>query len=973
MKKTTFLHVISYVLLFLCHANLSAQEPFHRKISFIEGLPTQVIFDLHVNQKGLLFMGSDRGLMSYNGTQFKIFPFIDNLALSVNGIKEDADGRLWCKNFSNQVFFLNSKGYLQNFNPISNYFLEHQNQKLVDFFWINKNEFWLLTQDYVLLYQNSSFKKVFSINDRVELITGGDFNYSTNTLTLFTTLRVVQIDKQNRITVIDATIGQKEGLTIAKDFYYVTKNRQSGVFDNQGVAYNSADIPSDSFFISLSLVEEQLWLCTTTGIFEVDVPQKRLKNGFLQENKVTDIVIDKEGNRWVSTLDEGLFMIPDMRVNRATLDSRESKKFLLSLAKDPSGNIFAGDIKGNVYEVSTKGKFKMTYDTESTLEVENIFILQSQMYTSVGLFDLGSSKVKSKAFYGKSLAEDYLGNLVMAGSNFAALVNKNINESPKLPNEFSKDFFITDAANYQKIVLRYQRSRCAIYSFRHQKYYVGYSDGFYAYDHKGLAYEILGHKGDKIIATDLKEDANGHLWVSTSQNGLFKIADQKVVKHFTTTDGLLSTFCRKIDVDDNGVWIATNEGINLYSFKDERMFNISAMMAFHGIAINDILCAQDKIWLATSSGLIFFQKDAIQTQGISNFKINEIAINNVKNEDKGFQFDYYNSRIQVRVDVAHFKSLGKYFIEYRLLPEDTIWHAQPAQLKDITFLSLKPNDYTLDIRLRSGDQISEVSTVFLKVNKPFWMTYWFISLCFISLGLLIYAVYKFALQQSSNKQFVKEQLALSQLTALRSQMNPHFMFNVLNAVQGLIYSNQKTKANEYLGAFSDLMRRTLDVSDKKEISIADELDTIKLYVELEQARFNDHDFEAVYHLPEDKELCSYLIPTLIIQPFVENAIKHGLLHKVGSKLLQISVEQKTSDYWVFVIEDNGIGRLNSAKINQQIRKHQSFATKAIGHRIQLINKLSDKPIKINTEDLLDNFNKPNGTRVTIWIPVKRML
>jgi LytS/YehU family sensor histidine kinase len=232
-------------------------------------------------------------------------------------------------------------------------------------------------------------------------------------------------------------------------------------------------------------------------------------------------------------------------------------------------------------------------------------------------------------------------------------------------------------------------------------------------------------------------------------------------------------------------------------------------------------------------------------------------------------------------------------------------------------------------------------------------------------------VFKWATNRARKKQLIKEQLALSQLTALRTQMNPHFMFNVLNAVQGLIYSNQKSRANEYLGTFSDLMRKTLDVSDKRSISIYEELETIKLYVELEKARFEGDDFDFILDFPKQVDLHQYQIPSLIVQPFVENAIKHGLMHKTGKKILSLSIKKGNENYWEFEIKDNGIGREQSGKINASMKKHQSFATKATSNRITLINKLSPLPITLQINDL-ENEGIVSGTQVVLQIPIKEV-
>ena len=198
-------------------------------------------------------------------------------------------------------------------------------------------------------------------------------------------------------------------------------------------------------------------------------------------------------------------------------------------------------------------------------------------------------------------------------------------------------------------------------------------------------------------------------------------------------------------------------------------------------------------------------------------------------------------------------------------------------------------------------------------------------------------------------------------------MNPHFLFNVLNAVQGLIYSNQKNKATDYLGKFSDLMRKILDSSDKNEVTIEKEFETIDLYVSLEKARFED-DFEYKISFPENVDLSQYKIPSMIIQPFVENAIKHGLMHKEGPKRLEIKAEI-LNDIWCFTIDDNGVGRKASEIINQKIKKHISFATKAIENRVKLINKTTDITIDIETIDKKSKLDEALGTRIKIYIPI----
>ena len=161
------------------------------------------------------------------------------------------------------------------------------------------------------------------------------------------------------------------------------------------------------------------------------------------------------------------------------------------------------------------------------------------------------------------------------------------------------------------------------------------------------------------------------------------------------------------------------------------------------------------------------------------------------------------------------------------------------------------------------------------------------------------------------------------------------------------------------------MRKILDSSDKNEVTLDKEFETIDLYVSLEKARF-DNDFEYKITYPDDVDLGAYSIPSMIIQPFVENAIKHGLMHKEGYKKLDIKAEL-FDDVWCFTIDDNGVGRQASEVINQKIKKHISFATKAIDNRIKLINKMAAIAIDIEIIDKKALDGKALGTRIKIYI------
>jgi LytS/YehU family sensor histidine kinase len=217
------------------------------------------------------------------------------------------------------------------------------------------------------------------------------------------------------------------------------------------------------------------------------------------------------------------------------------------------------------------------------------------------------------------------------------------------------------------------------------------------------------------------------------------------------------------------------------------------------------------------------------------------------------------------------------------------------------------------------------------------------------------------------QQSIKEQVLKSQLVALRAQMNPHFLYNVLNTVQGLVYSNRKTEAGSLLGNFSDLMRKMLQSSDKQILSVADEVENLRLYLELEKARFDEgfsYSIE-IEHIPDPSFV---FIPSMLVQPFAENSVKHGLMHKRGSKKLIVRFS-KTAEGIRVSIDDNGIGRLRSEEINQRIHnKPAAFATLALEERMALFNRLYKRKIQIEMIDKIGPDGQAEGTLVLLLIP-----
>lgn len=214
---------------------------------------------------------------------------------------------------------------------------------------------------------------------------------------------------------------------------------------------------------------------------------------------------------------------------------------------------------------------------------------------------------------------------------------------------------------------------------------------------------------------------------------------------------------------------------------------------------------------------------------------------------------------------------------------------------------------------------------------------------------------------------LEKNLNESKLVAIKSQMNPHFFYNALNTIQSFILSNDKKEALSYLSKFSALTRKILEMTEKESISIADEVKTLQLYLDIEKARFEEN-FDYQISIDQKIDAENTKIPAMLLQPYVENALKHGLLHKKGEKHLEITFAENLENIVIEII-DNGIGREKSAALKSiKNKNHKSFATKAIQNRIDLLNANKVQKMSIEIVDNLTQNEQVSGTKVAISIP-----
>ena len=272
------------------------------------------------------------------------------------------------------------------------------------------------------------------------------------------------------------------------------------------------------------------------------------------------------------------------------------------------------------------------------------------------------------------------------------------------------------------------------------------------------------------------------------------------------------------------------------------------------------------------------------------------------------------------------------------------------------------------LRYETDSHRKEVELLSLRIKNQRLMIYGFNGFLVLSLaiGLLLFRGSKLKARRRISEMNRK----ISEITQanLRQQMNPHFIFNTLNSIQYYMYQHDKLATNNYLTKFSSLMRKVLENSRHTSVTLHDELEALNLYLELERIRFKDKfDYEII--VDEEIDALMYKVPTMLIQPYVENSICHGLMPGEGKGIVKIDLKLNSA-YINCTIEDNGIGRDAAQKIREKSENnHNSLGTQIVTSRLDLVNSLYGTSLKTIYTDLKDEKGEPEGTRVEIHIPI----
>lgn len=324
---------------------------------------------------------------------------------------------------------------------------------------------------------------------------------------------------------------------------------------------------------------------------------------------------------------------------------------------------------------------------------------------------------------------------------------------------------------------------------------------------------------------------------------------------------------------------------------------------------------------------------------------------------------YNNNFVSIEFSALTYTDIRQINYYYRMTGVDQKWiHTTTKQFADYT--DLHPGQYLFEVKADYGYGPTSVTSLAIMVTPPWWETWWFRILCLLALGSLIYMIVRNRIETIRKEAALKHRIAETEMMALRSQMNPHFIFNCINSIDAMIQRNDKYKATVYLNKFAKLIRNVLDSSKQNKISLSRDMETLQLYIDLELFRHQDK-FTASVTADEELLQNDYKVPPLIVQPYVENAILHGLRHKMDHPgKLSVSVTKK-DECILYVIQDNGVGR---KAFNGDSRKDSNgYGMQISSDRVRLFN--NEEIASVHITDLEDN-GIPAGTRVEVQLKIQ---
>lgn len=975
MKPIKLLLYCFWLLLLIASKGL-AQTVFLPHYTTKDGLPSNNCFYTLQDKKGFIWIATDAGVSRFDGAVFENFSVDDGLPDNqILQIREDRKGRLWFMALNGQLsYFLDGKIYNENnnsalkqlnFNGVVVSFLEDRKGNLwfgtnnnIIGFWDGKKTRKFLSNSSQYKFQNAYLYedengKIRAINKSANFVLdNGKFIKTSNS---FFPLSYKAINKQS------------------DTIYFLNESGLQSIKNGKQVSVlklNKQLIRSDLGYIFLG--EKRLWLSNENGVAGIDLKTENFKR-FLEKTTVNQTIRDRQGNLWFTTTN-GIYKLPKLKDQLYTFGKSNGlkKPIIKSIIKDKTNRLWLGSNDGtiNILSIATKQINTIQLPDASKFAVIKQLVRDDLNNRIFFASDLGLGSVNAN--YPKSDKFTFLKEL---NNNVFVIKNFTIDSTTKLTLSLSSGVVILNDRNKLEFsAFKYKEQRdffkdrsYRVFYDRDQNLWFSNISGLSEFNHNKLnkhyeKYNILSKR-----INDIRQLANGSIAMATDGYGIVILKNGIITHLINHKKGLSSNIVNKLFVRDEYLWAIGNTGINRISFKDGKV-QINAFDDLNGLFsddFNDLFIDKDTAYFATNNGLVYFRYNhALQPAEAPKIYITEVLNNKVALNLTQSSFNIPPKDLSITISYAavDFKNRNLTY-RYRLKDKQA-WIETKNRRVELS--SLEPGKYVFEVSAKSQNSTwSMPAKIELNLEKRFYQSWWFIAVAFILTSYVIYlssvSITKRQKNKEQEKLLLKNKILMLEQQALQAMMNPHFVFNVMNSIQHFINTKNTISANKILTGFAKLIRKNLEICTQSYISLQEELNYLQLYLALEKNRFGDKlNFEIIVAETIDKD--ETLIPSMLLQPYIENAIWHGIMPKEDGGKISIEIKDKLEDVLLIHIIDDGIGIENSLANKKQA--HQSKGMDLTKERINLLNKIEAKPIHLSVKQ-----NGKAGTIVTLELPL----
>jgi len=960
---------------------LLSQDSRFKHFTVNNGLANSMVYYAMQDSKGYMWFCTESGVNRFDGTHFETFTIQNGLADNENfRCIEDSKGRIWFASYNGQLSYYNGREFINERNDTSLKQISSVHKHIEDIIEDPKGNIWFSKHSESNIYKYDGKKlelfeaRPSSWGDKTYLKFFFNYQGHVNYLNYTASGFLREDPETNNSHKIIGTQGSAHTVILPRKLqldsglFYYTDALGLMKFNNDSinpVPVNYRFQLAYSPVVNLIVTTNEAWLIANCdGILRFKDYKNTRFNGscehFLKGLCLSHITKDSEGGIWMTTLSDGVFYLPP------------AAEFITNIAGKGIASAGYNRHNGLVGFGTFDGKFFLLEHDSLTLRYEfknpengRIKILKWQSPTRILLgnhqgpydYDLISSTQATL-----TLNEPYLGCadvdegeagiwlllrhkiVLMQGNTTQVIYGKNDSRTEKLisiAGDGKKGCWFTGIQNLYWLALESKKPKLIA--------------------------------GNSLFNSNLKDLglANNLLWVATDGNGIFVFKDGKLLKHiYSANTTLTSDVCQKLVYDGKGkMWVATNKGITvLDALTFKYLYSFTTNDNLINNDVKDIDVFNDKAYVATPAGVSVI--DVSKMTGKAQPPV--LHLKNIVVKDTIYaladqpRFYYQRGVLKLSYTGITFQSKTSLRYRYKFAREGSEWNETPSD--QLEFYDLEPGEYSLLICAKKYNSewcepVLAKFTILPLRYQTIWLKLLVVALLICALAIITGLVIK---TKKRNVE-TEKQILQGELRAIRLQMNPHFIFNTLNSLQLFIFQNKSIEANAYIAKFSRLIRWIMAYSEKQEITLEEEIEFLKTYVALEQLRFDESlkvEFSTDPSLPPQHTY----IPPLIVQPFVENAIKYGLAEKKEGGLLKISY-QKTGSLVFVTVEDNGVGRDKVRQDQaQSVNKPPSKGIKYTEERLQLLLRGLNVKDAVKITDLYAD-GIATGTKVEIYLPI----